>query len=111
MRHEGRGHCNRENAGRHHGKPGRPAVVRGWLDCRGNDSTHVAERNDDGPRVPPDRCAMMRTTVGIRLKPEHVREAISYAGRDLWFEVDAEDHMTTGDRDLALLEEIRRGGR
>jgi hypothetical protein len=45
------------------------------------------------------------------LKPEHVRDAISYPIQDLWFEVDAEDYMTAGDRDLALLEELRCGGR
>jgi uncharacterized protein (UPF0276 family) len=45
------------------------------------------------------------------LKPEHVREAISYPVQDLWFEVDAEDYMTAGDGDLALLVELRRGGR
>ena len=54
---------------------------------------------------------MMRTSAGIRLKPEPVREAISYPVQDLWFEVDAEDYMTAGDGDLALLEELRRGGR
>jgi uncharacterized protein (UPF0276 family) len=54
---------------------------------------------------------MMRTTAGVRLKPENVREAISYPIRDLWFEVDAGDYMTAGDSDLALLEELRRGGR
>jgi uncharacterized protein (UPF0276 family) len=54
---------------------------------------------------------MMRPSAGIRLKPEHVREAISYPVPDVWFEVDAEDYMTAGDRDLALLEELRRCGR
>jgi uncharacterized protein len=54
---------------------------------------------------------MMRATAGIRLKPEHVREAISYPIQDLWFEVDAEDYMTAGDGDLALLQELRHCGR
>jgi uncharacterized protein (UPF0276 family) len=54
---------------------------------------------------------MMRPTAGIRLKPDNVRAAISCPLQDLWFEVDAQDYMTAGDKDLALLEELRRGGR
>lgn len=65
----------------------------------------------NGPTARPDCCAMMGASAGIRLKPEHVREAISCPVQDLWFEVGAEDYLTAGERDLALLEELGRGGR
>ena len=54
---------------------------------------------------------MTRTTAGIRLRPEHVRETISRPIQELWFEVDAEDYLTAGGCDPALLEELRDGGR
>ena len=83
----------------------------GQAERRGNVTTHLARSNDDGLRAPPGCRAMMRPTAGIRLKPDNVRAAISCPLQDLWFEVDAQDYMTAGDKDLALLEELRRGGR
>jgi uncharacterized protein (UPF0276 family) len=58
-----------------------------------------------------DFDGMIRSTSGIRLKPEHVREAISCPVRELWFEVRAQDYITAGGWDLALLDELRRSGR
>ena len=53
---------------------------------------------------------MMRTTAGIRLKREQLRQAFCDPVQDLWFELDAQDYMTAGERDLSLLQELRSGG-
>jgi len=80
------------------------------LGAGANHSRHVAKTNDDGPHTLPECGAMMRTTAGIRLKREQLRQAFCDPVQDLWFELDAQDYMTAGERDLALLQELRSGG-
>lgn len=53
---------------------------------------------------------MIRAAIGIGLRPEHIRHAISCHVHGLWFEVSAIDHLRGRACEPALLEEIRQAG-
>jgi uncharacterized protein (UPF0276 family) len=50
-------------------------------------------------------------SAGIGFRRELVRQAVSCPIRDLWFELDAQDHMDGGGREAWLLEDLRGAGR
>ena len=53
---------------------------------------------------------MIRASVGIGLRSEHIRHAISCPVQRLWFEVSALDNVRGRASEPALLEEIRQAG-